>query len=174
MDRQASSAGIMTAAHLRDAPTDLILEKFGVVMTRTQRELRGAPCVGLEDIEPDRKQIMVSRSFAERVEDNEAVAQAMATFAVRACEKMRRRGLVTAAIGVFANTDTFRPELKQHHPARTVNLPASTGDTRLVLATVRHLLKGMLRPGYGYKKAGVNLMDLGRPVSCRATCSRQR
>ncbi|WFC42306.1 Y-family DNA polymerase [Pseudoxanthomonas sp. SE1] len=155
--------GITTAGHLRDAPTDLILEKFGVVMTRTQRELRGTPCVGLEDIEPDRKQIMVSRSFAARVEDHEAVAQAMATFAVRACEKMRRRGLVTAAIGVFASTDSFRPELKQHHPARTVNLPTSTGDTRIVLATVRQLLRGMLRPGYGYKKAGVNLMDLGRP-----------
>ena len=155
--------GITTAAHLRDAPTELILERFGVVMTRTQRELRGAPCMDLDDIEPDRKQIMVSRSFAERVEDHEAVAQAMATFAVRACEKMRKRGLVTAAIGVFANTDSFRPELKQHHPVRTVNLPTSTGDTRLVLATVRQLLKGMLRPGYGYKKAGVNLMDLGRP-----------
>lgn len=158
-----ASLGIHTAAQLLDAPADLILERFGVVLTRTQRELQGHPCMGLEDIEPDRQQIMVSRSFGERVEDHEAVAQALATFAVRACEKLRRRGLVASALSVFAHTDPFRPELRQHHPARTAVLPASTSDTRVVLVAVRAMMRGMLRAGFGYKKAGICLMDLSRP-----------
>lgn len=158
-----AALGIATAAQLRDAPTDLILERFGIVMTRTQRELQGQPCMDLEEVEPDRQQILVSRSFADRVEDHEAVAQAVATFAVRACEKLRRRGLVASAVGVFAQTDAFRPELKQHNPGRMVSLPTATSDSRMVLSAIRRLMAGMLRTGYGYKKAGVTLTDLARP-----------
>ncbi len=118
-----AAMGITTAAQLRDAPTDQILERFGVTLTRTQRELQGHPCMGLDEVEADRQQIMVSRSFGSRVEDHEAVAQAVATFAYRACEKLRKGGLVTSALWVFAGTDAFRPEMRQHHPSRSTNLP---------------------------------------------------
>lgn len=158
-----AARGILTAAQLRDAPAADILTAFGVTIARVQRELQGRPCIALEEIEPDRKQIIVSRSFGERVEDHAAVAQALATFAVRACEKLRRRGLVAGGIGVFANSDAFRPKLPQHHPSRTVNLPRPSSDSRVMLATVRALLRGFLRIGIAYRKAGVMLHDLGRP-----------
>ena len=158
-----AARGIHTAAQLRAAPPADILTAFGVTIARVQRELQGRPCIALEEIEPDRKQIIVSRSFGQRVDEHEAVAQALATFAVRACEKLRRRGLVAGGVGIFANTDVFRPELPQHHPSRTVNLPRPTSDSRAVLTVVRRLLGGFLRDGRGYKKAGVVLHDLGRP-----------
>ena len=158
-----AARGIHTAAQLRDAPAADILTAFGVTIARVQRELQGRPCIALEEIEPDRKQIIVSRSFGQRVEDHAAVAQALATFAVRACEKLRRRGLVAGGVGIFANSDAFRPELPQHHPSRTVNLPRPSSDSRVMLATVRALLRGFLRNGIGYRKAGVMLHDLGRP-----------
>lgn len=158
-----AARGIHTAAQLRDAPPADILTAFGVTIARVQRELQGRPCIALEEIEPDRKQIIVSRSFGQGVEDPTAVAQALATFAVRACEKLRRRGLVAGGVGIFANSDVFRPELPQHHPNRTVNLPRPTADSRVVLATLRALLRGFLRDGIAYRKAGVMLHDLGRP-----------
>ncbi|MBS1940692.1 MAG: Y-family DNA polymerase [Bacteroidetes bacterium] len=155
--------GIETALQLRDAPRDLVLQRFGVVLARTQRELAGDPCLVLDEVEPDRQQIMVSRSFGQRVEDHQLISEAFATFAVRACEKLRARGLVTSAIGIFANTDHFRAELRQHHPQRTTNLPRATSDTRVVLDTLRRMQRGFLKDGFAYKKAGVWLMDLGRP-----------
>lgn len=158
-----AARGITTAAHLRDAPPQDILSTFGVTLARTQRELQGHSCIELAEVEPDRQQIVVSRSFGERVEDHEAVAQAVATFAVRACEKLRSRGLVASGLSVFVNTDVFRPELKQHHPTRSTSLPTSTADSRVVLYVVRRLMAGMLKAGYGYKKAGIALLDLGRP-----------
>lgn len=78
------SLGVESAAELRDASPQIILEKFGVVLHRTRRELRGKPCLELEEVEPDRQQIMVSRSFGERVHDYDLVAPAVATFMVRA------------------------------------------------------------------------------------------
>jgi len=155
--------GITTAAQLRDAPTETILGEFGVTLTRTQRELQGHPCIELEEVAPDKKQIMVSRSFAGRVDDHDAVSQALATFAVRACEKLRRDGLVAGAAGIFVQSDRFRAELPQHSPSRTINLPTATDDSRLILSVVTQLFRGMLRKGIGYKKAGVMLMDLARP-----------
>jgi DNA polymerase V len=158
-----ATRGVMTAAHLRDAAPDEILGTFGVTMARTQRELQGHPCIELEEVEPDRKQIVVSRSFGSRVDEHEAVAQALATFAVRACEKLRRRGLVASGINIFVNSDAFRPELPQHHPSRTTTLPTSTSDSRVVLAVISRMFRGMLKKGIGYRKAGVMLLDLGRP-----------
>lgn len=159
---------IETAAQLRDAPNDYILEQFGVVLSRTQRELQGHSCIAMQDIEPDRKQIVVSRSFGERISDPVLVHQAIATFAVRATEKMRRRGLVTTAITVFANTDWFRAELPQHHPSRTVVLQAATADTRVILQAVSSAVSGMFTRGMAYKKAGIALLDLARPGDVQA------
>lgn len=154
--------GIHTAADLRDAPTDDLLADFGVVMARTQRELQGHPCLELAEVEPDRLQIMVSRSFGEWVNDPQEMSEALATFATRACEKLRERGLTTSAINIFAETDSFKPGLPQHNPSRTAQLMSATSDSRVVLSEVRRLSKGVMRQGYGYKKAGVCLMDLVR------------
>ncbi len=96
------------------------------------------------------------------------MAQALATFGARACEKLRRDGLVAGAVGIFAVSDRFRAELPQHSPSRTINMPAATGDSRLILSVVTQLLRGMLKPGIGYKKAGVVLMDLSRPEERQA------
>lgn len=155
--------GITTAAGLRDAPPDDIIATFGVTLARTQRELQGHACMELEEVEPDRQQIMVSRSFGHRVVDHEAIAQALATFAIRACEKLRARGLVASGLWVFVHSDSFRPELPQHNATRSVVLPAATSDTTLVLGTVRRLLRGLLKDGVGYKKAGIALLDLAKP-----------
>lgn len=160
--------GIETAAALRDASPELIATRFGVVLARTQRELQGYPCAGLELTEPDRQQIMVSRSFGERVSNHAAITEALATFAARACEKLRRRGLAAGAVWIFANSDVFRPELPQHHPSRAVTLPRPTTDTRDVLQAVNLLFRGFLRNGLAYKRAGVALLDLARPEHLQA------
>lgn len=157
--------GITTAAELRDSAYDDILAMFGVTLARTVRELQGHSCIDLEEVQPDRKQIIVSRSFGARVEDHEAVAQAAATFAEIACEKLRKKGLVASSLTTFVHTDMFRPELRQHHPSRTSTLPAATSDTRAVLYVVRQHIRHMLREGFAYKKAGVMLLDLAQPKS---------
>ncbi len=84
----------------------MVLRTFGVTLSRTQRELQGNPCIALEEQEPDRQQILVSRSFGQRVEAHSEVQQAAATFAIRACEK---RGLVASGVWIFTHTDTNCP-----------------------------------------------------------------
>jgi DNA polymerase V len=106
--------------------------------------------------------------------DPQAIGEALATFASRACEKLRSRGLVAGAVGIFAGSDPFRPEFGEHYPQRMMNLTQATGDTRAILAAVRRMQQRFLKEGMAYKRAGVWLMDLVRPRMSPPIFSRRR
>jgi DNA polymerase V len=55
--------GIHTVRQLRDADAETLRSRFSVVLERTVRELRGVPCLDLEEVVPEKQQIMSSRSF---------------------------------------------------------------------------------------------------------------
>lgn len=152
--------GILTALDLTHASPDTLRARYGVALARTQRELQGVACADLEESEPDRKQIVVSRSFGREIMDLDDLSQAVATFAVRACEKLRARSLRAAGVWVWMNTNPFKPGAKQYHPSKAFQLIAPSSDTREVLAMAQALVRSMYRKGYHYKKAGVGLLDL--------------
>lgn len=149
--------GVQTAADLAALPTDHVRARYGVVLARTQTELRGIPCGDLELEEPDRKQIVVSRTFGRDVADP---MDALAIFATVACEKMRSRGLAAGALWVWLDGNPFKGD--PFHASRAVPLPFPTRDTGEVLRAVRFLAKAMMRQGQVYKRGGVGLTDLVR------------
>src|SRR5271168_5099104 len=55
--------GITTPLELRDADHRLVRERFSVVLERMVLELRGIACLGPEEVTPDRKSLVASRSF---------------------------------------------------------------------------------------------------------------
>ncbi len=149
--------GVQTAADLAALPTDHVRARYGVVLARTQTELRGIPCGDLELEEPDRKQIVVSRTFGRDVADP---MDALAIFATVACEKIRSRGLAAGALWVWLDGNPFKGD--PFHASRAVPLPFPTRDTGEVLRAVRFLAKAMMRQGQVYKRGGVGLTDLVR------------
>lgn len=154
------SEGILTAANLIQADTETLRSRYGVVLSRTQRELQGIVCTELQETELDRKQIVVSRSFGKEVVELDDLTQAVATFAIRATEKLRARSLQAAGVWVWLNTNPFKPGAAQYHPSKAFNFIAPTSDTREVLMVAQALVRAMHRKGYRYKKAGVGLLDL--------------
>ena len=152
--------GILTAADLCRADPETLRARYGVVLARTQRELQGIACADLEESEPDRKQIVVSRSFGREVVALEDLQQAAATFAQRACEKLHARSLQANGVWVWFNTNPFKPDAPQYHPSGAMRLIAPTSDTRELLRQAQQLVRAMYREGYRYKKAGVGLLDL--------------
>lgn len=149
--------GVQTAADLAALPAESVRARYGVVLARTQQELRGVPCGDLELEVPDRKQIVVSRTFGRDVADP---CDALATFATVACEKLRKRGLAAAAVWVWLDGNAHKGD--GFHASRAVPLPFPTRDTRDVLRAVRWLAKSMMRPGQQFKRGGVGLADLVR------------
>ena len=58
--------GIHTVWDLAIQHSQRIRDQFNVVVASTVMELNGIPCLELEEIAPDKQQIMCSRSFSRR------------------------------------------------------------------------------------------------------------
>ncbi|VTM55076.1 DNA-directed DNA polymerase [Klebsiella pneumoniae] len=50
-------------------------------------ELRGEPCLGLEEFAPVKQEIVCSRSFGQRISTYEEMRQAICSYASRAAEE---------------------------------------------------------------------------------------
>ncbi len=65
--------GIKTVLQLADTDIRFIRKHFNVVLERTVRELRGEPCLELEEFAPVKQEIVCSRSFGERITEYDDV-----------------------------------------------------------------------------------------------------
>jgi DNA polymerase V len=152
--------GITTALDLREAHTPTLRAEFGVVMEKTQLELREVACVKLEEVQADKKQIISSRSFGGMVTELSVLKDALSTFVSNACAKLRAQNGHAAVIQVFMQTNRFRKDLPQYMPSLAVPLPHPTNDTLEVNRWADHLCECMFKEGYQYKKVGVMLSEI--------------
>jgi DNA polymerase V len=102
-----SRIGVQTAADLADLRPDNARALLTVTGARTVYELRGISCMPLELLEPTRKGIAVTRSFGAPVTSWQEMHEAIASYATRAAEKMRRYKVAAENIFVFMHTNTF-------------------------------------------------------------------
>ncbi len=152
--------GVTTALQLREANAETIRLRFSVVVERTIRELRGISCLELEEVVPDKQQIMCSRSFGTLVYDRTDLEEAVASYIGRAAEKLRGQDALAGALQVYIRTNIFKPEVPQYQKGLTVPLPEATSDIRVLTAWALRILRQIYLPGYGYHKAGVMLLDI--------------
>ena len=152
-----NNAGINTALDLANVSPQNIRKKFSIVLERTVRELRGERCLDIEDDISSKKQIVVSRSFGERVSNLETLKPIVSNFAVRAAEKLRSEKQKCSQVSVYVRTSPFNKNKPQHSDLKTIGLLTPTNDTRDILTATKKGLLPIFRPGYDYAKAGIIL-----------------
>jgi DNA polymerase V len=160
MAERLAKIGITTPLQLRHADAKFVRMHTSVVMERMVYELRGIPCIALEDAPPDRKMVIASRSFGQLIRDRHEMEEAVTTFAGRAAEKLRRSGLACGRLAVFVTTDEHRKQDRQYQGERSYNLPVATADTGKLNRAALTALDSLWRAGFAYKKAGVMMIDL--------------
>jgi DNA polymerase V len=158
--------GVHTANDLRSAHVPTLRAEFGVVMEKIQRELQEVPCVSLQEIQPERQQIISSRSFGSMVTELAVLKDALSTFVANACTKLRAQNSHASVIRVFLQTNRFRKDLPQYMPSLAVPLPYPTNDSLEVNRWADYLCERMFKDGYQYKKAGIMLSEIS-PVTRR-------
>ena len=151
--------GISKASELRDASPTIIRKHLSVVGERILRELRGQSCIDLEEIQP-RKSIMSSKSFGNLLTKKGPIEEALANYAARACEKLRKQNSQARRVYVFVETNGFREIDRQYNNGFTYTLTTPTSDTRSILEAAKFCLSKIYKHGYRYKKTGIMLMDL--------------
>nr|WP_268934318.1 DUF4113 domain-containing protein [Pseudomonas proteolytica] len=160
MTEHLAGMGIRTAWQLAQADTWLLRKSFSVVIEKTARELRGTPCLELEDATPARQEICCSRMFGKRLRAIEPIREAVATYTARACEKLRAQHSLCKRVRVSIRTGMFNPDEPKLLKGIICELPYPTDDTRLVTKAASKGLELIYRAGFAFSKAEILLLDL--------------
>lgn len=113
--RKLDYMGIRTAAQFADKKESWVRSHFNITTLRTWKELNGESCISIEEL-PQKKSICTSRSFAnEGITDKNVIEEAVANFAVRCTEKLKRQGSLTRP------SSPARP-LRPHRPKQAKKL----------------------------------------------------
>lgn len=169
--RKLDYMGIRTAAQLADQKESWVRCHFNITTMRTWKELNGENCISIEEL-PQKKSICTSRSFAdEGISDKNVMEEAVANFAVRCTEKLRRQGSVCQGITVFAWTSRFNDHVPEYTIHDSLVLPIATDaqdeivEIALTILRARYPKSVSDRPdrpdqSFRFKKAGVILWQI--------------
>lgn len=156
--------GIFNAHSLAKTDVREIGKKHGVILEKTALELRGVVCHDIDTDGQQRKSLIRSRSFGQRITDARYIQQAVATHVVRAAEKLRQENLVAGVISVGISTS--RHADYKYYGRASIELAKSTNDSFELSKVAGDLFKQCYKSHtadgqpYQYSKAGVTLYDL--------------
>jgi DNA polymerase V len=151
--------GIKTALELRETEPRFIRNHLSVVGERIVYELRGFPCIDLEQM-PQKKNILSSKSFGQLITELEQIEEALANYTFRACEKLRIQNSKTQGIHVFLKTNKYMLNDPQYHNSMTKRFIHPSSDTAFIIRTAKLLLRQMYKKGFKYQKCGIILLNL--------------
>ncbi|MEO7622207.1 MAG: Y-family DNA polymerase [Gallionella sp.] len=157
---QLQTGGIQTVQQLRDFDVTRLRSRFGVVMERTVRELRGESCLNMIDVTPAKQQIICSRSFGRYVTELQELEEAVSTYMSRAAVKLRKQQSVAATAYVYIRTNPHKEDEPQYSQELAIGLQHATDDTLKLVEIALNGLRRLYREGYRYQKAGVMLSDI--------------
>ncbi|KRW59916.1 translesion error-prone DNA polymerase V subunit UmuC [Pseudomonas sp. TTU2014-080ASC] len=160
MTAHLEAMSIKTAWDLAQADAWTLRKQFSVVVEKTARELRGISCLELEHVVPNKQEICCSRMFGKRIRELPPIKEAVASYAVRACEKLRRQRSLCKKVRVSIRTGMFNPEEAKYARGLICELPYPTDDTRVITKAAVEGVEQIFRVGHAYAKAEVLLIDL--------------
>jgi DNA polymerase V len=157
--QKLSTVGVTSIADYIAMPDDAARKLLSVVGLRTLWELRGISCLPLSLAPSPKKSLAVTRSFGTSIEAWPEMEQALSAYAARAAEKLRRHGLVAAAMQVFFQTNRFSKTDRQYVNQVSFEIEP-TADSFALIASALRAARHLWRDGYRYAKAGIILLDL--------------
>ena len=163
MKAHLDAMGIKTAMDLAKADPWTLRKNFSVVIEKTARELAGTPCLELDEPDPPKQEICCSRMFGKRLKELAPIKEAVATYMMRASEKLRAQNSLCKKIRVSIRTGMFNPGEAKYANGVIVDLPYPTDDVRLLTKAAVDALDRVFRPGFNYSKAEVMLLNLCQP-----------
>ena len=149
-----AAIGVTTVGQLRTLVPTRARQIITVVGERIIHELNGVFCLPLEAITPQRKDIAVTRSFSRPVVTLSEIGQAVAAYATRAGEKLRRHRVAAVQGFVFMHTHAHNSDPWCHVGKLVEFLEASDDTVELVAAAVRAAQRAW-RPCFRWAKAGL-------------------
>ena len=163
MKAHLDAMGIRTAMDLAKADPWTLRKKFSVVIEKTARELSGISCLELDEPNSPKQEICCSRAFGKRLTELPAIKEAVATYMMRASEKLRAQHSLCKKVRVGIRTGMFNATEAQYANSVIIDLPYPTDDVRMLTKAATEAVERVYRQGYRYSKAEVMLLNLCQP-----------
>jgi DNA polymerase V len=163
MKMHLDAMGIKSAMDLAKADAWTLRKNFSVVIEKTARELAGTACLELDEPDPPKQEICCSRMFGKRLTEMAPIKEAVATYMMRASEKLRAQNSLCKKIRVSIRTGMFNPDEAKYANGVLIELPYPTDDVRLLTTAAVDAVERVFRPGFKYSKAEVMLVNLCQP-----------
>lgn len=163
MSKRLATLGVHTAWDFAGMREERVLKNFTVTGLRTWKELRGTPCISIDEL-PINKTICTSRSFPEKgINQLEELIEAVAAFVDETVRKLRKQQAAAQTFMVFAYTSPFRQDMPADYLQATTHLLTPSSSLQEITHVVVNLLRAHWRSSaFYYKKAGVIASDICR------------
>jgi DNA polymerase V len=157
--RMLKSRGIMTAKDFKYLPDAWVRKNMTVMGLKTLHELRGIPCISLQDVQPAKQSIVVSRLFGNPISDCTQLYEPLSEYVLIAAEKLRRQKSIASHLSVFAITNKYHDPYN-YFKSSGCELPVATSYSPLIIESAKHCLQSIIKPGLTYRKVGVMLTGI--------------
>ena len=161
MLRRLEAHDVHTAWDFTQCRESWVRQQFTVTGLRTWKELRGFPCIEL-DQQTIQHSLCTSRSFPDRgVADKQQLEEAVANFAAECARRLRSQQTAAGQLLVFAYTSRFRTDDPSDMIQQSITFPVPTHDARELIQAALQALRIHYKEGeFWYKKAGVVCYEL--------------
>lgn len=157
---RVENTGAKTAYDFTKIPLAWVRKEMTVVGERLWRELNNFPCHEMI-IEVDAKKgIGTAKSFGYKLTDYGLIEEATSYYVAEVADLLRQQNSAAKYIEVFLHTNSFSNSDKQYRNKIIITLEVPTNSTIKLTQEALKGLRAIFKPGYRYKKVGVNLFGL--------------
>lgn len=167
--KKLQDVGLCTASDfVKVNPVD-IRKKYNTTLEKTCLELQGISCLKLELVGEQRKSLIRSRMFGQKLSSPKRIAQAVSVHVSRGAEKLRQEKLITGSLTVYISTG--RHAQLRYQGSASAQLVRPTNDTFILNRVASNLFKKCFKQRasngelFLYVKAGVVFNDLAVATS---------
>ena len=137
-----------------------VRQHFSVIGLRTYKELKGIPCIDMEDELTEKKSICTSRSFGELQNTFASIQEAIATHAASCAEKLRKQKCAAAGMYVSLSKSRFTDQEGDKYFGTYIKLLQATNNTATLIQYASKGLELLFKKDVYYKKCGVTVIDI--------------
>ncbi len=137
-----------------------VRQHFSIVGLRTYKELKGIPCIDMEDELTEKKSICTSRSFGELQNTFASIQEAIATHAASCAEKLRKQKCAAGGMYVSLSKSRFTDQEGEKYFGTYIKFPQATNSTAALIQYASQGLRKLFKDGVYFKKCGVTVSDI--------------
>jgi len=154
------AVGNKTAYDFTQLNRDWIRKNMSVIGERLWQELNNQRCLDLETLQTDKKAIGTAKSFGKKLDNYDIISEACSFYVAEVADLLRQQKSVASKVEIFLNTNYFSSTDLQYNPSIILSLEVATNSTFKLTQVALEGLKQIYKPGFRYKKVGVNLLQL--------------